>query len=402
MGQVQLATGRFRIVMVAASPFPYPQGSQVLIGQLAAALQRRGHQVRLVTYHFGIGQPPDGVSVHRIRPVTGGRPVQARPSWQKPLLDLMLAGELLRTVRRSGPDVMHTHNFEGLAAALVVRRLTGVPVVHHVHNAMGPELPTYFRSRFGRSIGGLVGRWVDAHLIHRADQCIVLTDEAASYFRRRGVERLAVIPPGIDTDEGDADAARQRVGDGPLVLYSGNLDRYQDLDLLLRAFRVVADARPDVRLVFSTNVASDEYEARAATMGIGEKLIVVRSREFEVARDLLAAADVAVCPRLVCLGFPIKLLNYMAAGKAIVASAGSACGLRHLQNGWVVTDGDVAGMAGAILKLLDDPAMARRLGAAARASAQQSYTWERAAVATEATYARLTERNRPSDRRRNR
>jgi 1,2-diacylglycerol 3-alpha-glucosyltransferase len=383
------AGNRFKVVMVAASPFPYPQGSQVLVGQLSAALQRRGHGVRLVTYHFGIGQPPAGVALHRSRPLPGGRPVEARPSWQKPLLDLLLAGELLRTVRQSEPDVMHTHNFEGLLAALSVRRLTGVPVIYHVHNAMGLELHTYFRSRVGRWAGGVVGRWVDGHLARHAEYCIVLTERAAGYFRQRGVQRMGVIPPGIDLEPGSAAGARQEVGDGPLVLYSGNLDPYQDLDLLLGAFRLVTCARPDVRLVFSTNDAPEEWEARAGELGIGERVVFVRSNDFEPARGLLAAADVAVCPRLTCLGFPIKLLNYMAAGKAIVASAGSACGLRHLENGWVVADGDVPGMAAAILALLDDPALARRLGEKAQDTARQEYTWERAAAAIEEIYRQV-------------
>jgi glycosyltransferase involved in cell wall biosynthesis len=383
----------YKIVMVAASPFPYPQGSQVLIGQLAAALQRRGHRVQLVTYHFGIGQAPEGVVVHRSRPLPGGRPVQARPSWQKPLLDLLLAGELLRTVRRCRPDVLHTHNFEGLLAALFVRCLTGVPVVYHVHNAMGLELHTYFGSRLGRWAGGVVGRWVDAHLARRADYCIVLTQAAVGYFQQRGVERLGLIPPGIDLGPGSAAAVRAQWGAGPLVLYSGNLDRYQDLDLLLRAFRLVAGARPDARLVFSTNGAPDECRALAGELGLGRQLFFVRADDFYVTRGLLAAADVAVCPRLICLGFPIKLLNYMAAGVAIVASAGSACGLRHLENGWVVADGDAAGMASAmaaaILALLDDPALARRLGEQARETAQRDYGWERAAAAIEDVYKQV-------------
>jgi glycosyltransferase involved in cell wall biosynthesis len=387
--QEEQAGNRFRIVMVAASPFPYPQGSQVLIGQLASALQHRGHRVRLVTYHFGIGPPPAGVAVDRSRPLPGGRPVQARPSWQKPLLDLLLTGELLRAVRRSRPDVMHTHNFEGLLAALVVRRMTGVPVVHHVHNAMGLELHTYFRSRLGRWVGGVVGRWVDAHLPRRADFCILLNERAVNYFRQRGVTRLRVIPPGIDLEPGCAASVHEQLGAGSLVLYSGNLDRYQDLDLLLHAFCLVARARSDVRLVFSTSSAPGECKARAGELGIGDRVIFVQANEFDSARDLLAAADVAVCPRLVCLGFPIKLLNYMTASKAIVASAGSACGLRHLENGWIVENGDTAGMAAAILTLLADPVLARRLAENARYTAEREYNWERAALGIEEVYGQV-------------
>jgi len=385
--------------MVAASPFPYPQGSQVLIGQLAAALYRRGHRVRLVAYHAGRGQPPDEVPVHRSWSVAGLGPTRAGPSWQKPLLDLLLAWELLRVVRSFGADVVHVHNFEGLLAALIVRRLTGVPVVYQVHNAMGLELHTYFHSRLGRWAGGVVGRWVDAHLPHRADYCILLNDRAVDYFRQRRVERLRVVPPGIDFEAGDATGVRQQLGDGPLILYSGNLDRYQDLHLLLEAFRLLTDDRPDCRLIFSTNAEPGQWQAQAEALGVGRQTVFIPADDFRVVRDLLAAADVAVCPRRICLGFPIKLLNYMAAGRAIVASAGSACGLRHLENGWVVDDGDVAGMAAAIVALLDDPALARRLGESARRTVLNDYTWDRAVEAIEEIYRQVGRVGNPSDTR---
>lgn len=387
--------------MVAASPFPYPQGSQVLIGQLAAAMRRRGHQVRLVTYQCGLGQSPAGVQIQRIRTIRGLATTQAGPSWRKPLLDLLLAGELLQVARRWQPDVVHTHNFEGLLAALFVRWLTGMPVVHHIHNAMGLELHTYFGSRLGRWLGGIVGRWVDARLLRRADYCIVLKEAAVVYFRQRDVTRLQVIPPGIDFEPGDAARARarQHLGDRPLILYSGNLDRYQDLDLLLRAFERVAAARTDACLVLSTNAAPYRWQAQVRAMGLERQIVVSQTDDFDAVRDLLAAADVAVCPRTVCLGFPIKLLNYMAAGKAIVASAGSACGLRHLENGWVVDDGDAAGIAQAIITLLEDRDLAHRLGERARQTAQTEYTWERSAVAIEAIYEQVVRDFAPHKRR---
>jgi 1,2-diacylglycerol 3-alpha-glucosyltransferase len=304
-------------------------------------------------------------------------------------LDLLLARALLDLDRRWQPDVLHVHNFEGLLAALYVRLRTGTPVVYHVHNAMGLELHTYFRSRWGQWIGRLAGQWIDANLPQRADYCIVLNEAAVSYFQQRGVKRLRVIPPGIDFQPGNAARARQALGDGPLILYSGNLDQYQELDLLLQAFRRVVQARPDARLVFSTNAQSDAWQGRVAAMGLAKNAVWIQATDFGDVRDLLAAADVTVCPRTVCLGFPIKLLNYMAAGKAIVASVGSACGLRHLENGWIVADGDAAGMAEVILKLLQDRDLARRLGASARRTAETKYTWAQAAVAIEKIYVEI-------------
>jgi 1,2-diacylglycerol 3-alpha-glucosyltransferase len=377
---------QYRIAMVAASPFPYPQGSQVLVHQLAAALHRRGHSISLVTYHHGIGREPEGIDLRRIRALPGVGPAKAGPSWQKPMLDLLVTRELMDVVRRSDVDVVHAHNVDGLLAALAVRRSTGIPVVYHIHNAMGLELHTYFQSRAGRWLGGIVGRWVDAHLPRRADCCLVLSPQAADYFTSRGAKRVKVVPPGIDFESGNSDRGQRLVGDGPFVLYSGNLDRYQDLDLLLHAFRLVVNGHSDVRLVLSTHAEPGKLYAQVRALGLEQDVVFIVGDDFGTVRDLMAAANVAVCPRTSCLGFPIKLLNYMAAGKAIVASEGSACGLRHLESGWVVEDGDATGMATAILSLLDDPALAQRLGESARRTVRLDYTWDRAAATIEDAY----------------
>ena len=392
MSAQQGSGGMYRIVMVAACPFPYPQGSQVLISQLSAALHSRGHRVNLVTYHWGAGEPPTGLQIQRVPALPGLGPVKAGPSWRKPLLDLLLAHKLVQVVRALDGDVIHTHNVEGLLAALVARRLTGVPVVYHVHNAMGPELHTYFSGRLGRWAGSVAGRWADAHLPRRADQCILLIDDALGYFRQRGVRQVAVVPPGIDFEPGESAPIRKRLGDGPLVVYSGNLDRYQDLDLLLDAFRLVLEARPDSRLVVSTNAQPGKVRAHAREKEIASRTVFLPAGDFGQVRDLLATADVAVSPRQVCLGFPIKILNYMAAGRAIVASEGSARGLRHLENGWVVPNGDAPGMAGAIVALLSDPTLARQLGEGARQTALSEFTWDRATEAIEEIYAQMTRR----------
>src|SRR5439155_707672 len=81
---------------------------------------------------------------------------------------------------------------------------------------------------------------------------------------------------------------------------------------------------------------------------VGPGVEIVRAASYDEVRARLDAADVAVSPRTERSGFPMKLLNYMAAGKAIVASAGSAKGLRDGVSGRVVPDGDEGAFAAAV------------------------------------------------------
>ncbi|MEO6057457.1 MAG: glycosyltransferase family 4 protein, partial [Gemmatimonadales bacterium] len=114
--------------------------------------------------------------------------------------------------------------------------------------------------------------------------------------------------------------------------------------------------------------------------------IDLRKAPFVEQPALLAAAAVAVSPRVRCDGIPQKLLNYMAAGLPIVAFDGSAGPLRHEATGLRVPGGDPVALAGAIERLLDDGALARALGDAAREEVRREFTWANVAARVEQVY----------------
>jgi glycosyltransferase involved in cell wall biosynthesis len=100
----------------------------------------------------------------------------------------------------------------------------------------------------------------------------------------------------------------------------------------------------------------------------------------------MAAATVAVNPRVQCDGIPQKLLNYMAAGMPIATFEGSAGPVRHEVTGLRVPDGDTAAMADAMERLLNDRELARRLGETAREQARRDFSWAQVAARVEEVY----------------
>ncbi len=169
----------------------------------------------------------------------------------------------------------------------------------------------------------------------------------------------------------DAAAHRPRAGSEALVCYAGNLDGYQNLGFLLRSFARVRARVPAARLVLVTHAAPG-----ALRRAVGPGVEIVRAASYDEVRARLDAADVAVSPRAERYGFPMKLLNYMAAGKAIVASAGSAKGLRDGVTGRIVPDGDEVAFAAAVVELLSDAAARARLGTAARHAVEDPRAWD--------------------------
>jgi glycosyltransferase involved in cell wall biosynthesis len=393
--------GPYRVALVAACPFPTLQGSQLLVRQLAHGLQSRGHEVVVVTYAEGLEHAVLDVPVRRIPRIPGCRALGSGPHAAKLVLDAALLWRLLDVLRDGTVDVVHAHNYEAALVGLVARRLTGVPLIYHSHNALAEELPTYFRGRTMRRLAQAIGGLVDREVPRRADHCIAICRELVGFLRARGVgaDAIEMIAPGGSPEEfpacsaAEAAAIRARFGFGerPVLLYTGNLDGYQNLELLLASVARVRRAARDALLVLATHATPRDLPPELQRLPEGVRLLT--ARDFATVRDLIQVADIALCPRREWSGFPMKLLNYMAAAKAVVVSAGSAKAVRHGVNGWVVRESGADAYADAILALLADPQRRRSLGAAARRTVLDEYGWERVIDQVEGTYSTVLARS---------
>lgn len=387
-----------RIAMVAACPFPSARGSQVLIRELAQALAENGHAVHVVTYPFAESLAPvHGMFVHRA-PFARAWRRRAKLGWRKVLLDLALVKTVYRVVRRERIEVIHAHNYEGLVVGLLVRALTRIPLVYHSHNALGDELGYYFRAGARRRAASWFGRGLDRILPRLADFSIALTPELEGFLRACGVpaRRLTVVPPGASVgawpDSGAADTFEGRF----VVMYTGNMDPYQDLAVLFEGFAAFRRCVETAVLVLVTHDPNWSACAGARLHELareGQASVVVTSA-FSRVRKLLGRADVLVCPRSSWSGFPMKLINYMAAAKPVIAAEGSAKTIANGQTGLTFANGDAQALAARLKDLFDDPLLRRRLGEAARASVRLMCSWPRAVTAIEHVYGALAEARR--------
>lgn len=370
-----------RIVQAAAFPFPTPQGSQVYVRGMARALARRGHDVTVACYAHGIGEPDPDYRVVRTPPVPGYDNVRAGPDLVKPLLDAALAWRLagLRA------DIVHAHNYEAPLAAALAGLRTRTPIVYNAHNTMGEELHTYFEGRVARGLARRVGRALDRTVPRLGAHAIAISAPAVPVLTSLGCRRVTHVPPGVDPAELPR-TPPEPLPPGPWVVYAGNPDRYQDLDVLVEAMRRV----PEAGLLLVSASPLDEW----AGCGL-PRLRLVQTADFARVRALLAASAVAALPRTVCSGYPIKLLNYLGMGLPTVAARGSA---QNLPGVVPVADRDPEAMAVAIRALLQDVDRREALGEAARAHVLRACTWDARAAELEAVYAEVLEHTRHADR----
>jgi glycosyltransferase involved in cell wall biosynthesis len=386
--------------MVAACPMPARRGTPLRIERLAEALTARGHPVELITYHVADAPQALGFPVHRIfrRALYWRMPVG--PSLRKLVFyDPALAWKVTSVVAARRFDIVHAHHVEGLLAAQPARMRGHLPLVYDAHTLLSAELPSY-GPRPARQALRAMGHWLDGLLPKRADHVVAVTRD----LRRRLIEahglapeRVSVVTNGVETEF--FRVAPPPGADGAVrIIYTGTLAPYQDVELLLEAFAHARRVRADLRLCLSVSSPFAAHETLARSLGVREAIEVVHDRFGELPRRLAAAA-IAVLPRTRCPGIPQKLLNYMAAGKAIVASAGSAKLLEHERTGLVIANGDAPAFARALLRLAADPELGAALGRSARETVEREYSWSRAAERLEGIYASLLASNAATARR---
>jgi glycosyltransferase involved in cell wall biosynthesis len=378
---------KYRVAMVAACPFPANHGSPASIREMSEALVRLGHEVHVVTYPIQEDIPVVGVHIHRVHvPFMNSGSVKVGPSFEKFLFDPLMVFKLWWVIRKYKIDVIHAHNYEGALVGWLAKLFTGRPMLYNAVNSMADELPTYNFIK-PKKLAVWLGKFLDSLVPHTGNFVTVVSDSLKDFLLFKGVseEKLKVVPAGVNLDmfaNGDGDKIRQRHGlvGTPIVMYTGTLEQFQRIDYMLQAMQHVKKTHPDAVSVFVGNIphkANQElFTAMAKELGIEDRVVFVNSVPLSELSDYLAAADVTVVPRPECPGHPVKLLNYMAAGKATVSFEGGAKGLHHMFNGYLVKDHDSLELGRGISFLLERPDIRQTLSQNALNTIQGNFDWE--------------------------
>jgi glycosyltransferase involved in cell wall biosynthesis len=389
-------SAKYRVAMVAACPFPCPRGTPVRIQRMSETLSGMGHEVHVITYHLGGQTAGTSLRVHRTPNLWTYRKETPGPAFQKfVVVDPLLVLQLSRVLRRHPVDLIHAHHYEGLLAAAVVARWSGHPVIYDAHTLLESELGHYMPASC-RGVAVRIGRWLDTRVPRRADYVISVSGSIRDRLVALGAaraDRITVVGNGVEQLRFRAAAGQHPPGTPATLIFAGNLAPYQGIELLLEAFGKIRRRHGSVRLQIVTEDRFEPYEELAKDLHVRAAIDVIKEG-FEALPARLADADIALNPRIRCDGIPLKLLNYMSAALPIVSFAGSAHCLEQDHTARLVPDGDTSGFAAAVLDLLENPQVARRLGQNARRHSDEHFSWPLAARKIEAVYQKVLEERR--------
>lgn len=394
---MQAQHGQIRVVRLVAD---YPVGGKSSYGlqpvyySLSRVQALHRHDVHVIARRYAnepIWEEYEGVQVHRVGPPY--------------TLNAMRATREL--VNAHSPTIIHTHATAG-AFLTGTRRLVRAPIVSHVHgttySVATPMVLTFGKMTLGYSHLRVTMSFMrEKALWSRADRiAAVSTSVRSDLTSRYGLrdEKISVVYNGVDTSifrpiKNPQFPEKQFVEGKKVVLYVGHFGLRKGLPFLIRAMKTVTTEVKNSVLVCVGGVPpwlpKGQYWAYLNELieqnGLKGKVILVDRVSNKELPDYYSISSVLVLPSYY-EAFAKVLIEAMACGKPVVTSrlGGTGDSTEDGVNGFLVNYGDPAGLANAIVRILQDDQLAARMGRLGMERVSRDFTWEAVANRIDAIY----------------
>jgi len=370
-----------KILMIAPEPFFEPRGTPISVYQRLYALSRLGHNVDLLTYHVGLDVEIPGVRIQRIPNVFFIKEVKVGPSWAKAFLDILIFLKAIVLLSRGEYDVIHSHEEAAFMSVLLARAFR----TRHLYD-MHSSLPRQLEGHGYPSRGLVVKlfRNLERKTFLTCDALLAIGDDLERTVQRVSPEtklvKLENLPIHVHSTDSTQDAVqelRRQLGlDSTLpVVYTGTLESYQGLDLLLDSAVIVRQQRSDISFVVvggkpkQVEYWKQEAEARQLSGCVHFSGAVLPAEVL----TYLGLAEILVSPRANGTSTPLKIYSYLWSGKPTVATnVHSHTQVLNEENAHLVPP-DKDAFAAGILRLANDPALRKRIGRRAHQYASEMF-----------------------------
>ncbi len=317
-----------RVLLVTPQPFYEDRGTPIAVADTARALGQLGCTVDLLAFPIGENISIPGTALHRCSNPFRVRSVPIGFSARKCMLDVSLCRSFERMLRSNRYDVVHAVE-EASYLALTLCKLHRVPFIYDMASAIPLELRSH--SVLGRPAAQRALQMMEKRVLQSAAH-IVCSMGLSDYVREREPQAKVIdwrfSAGGAEPDPEHVQRLRSDLKLGArsrVVLYSGNFAKYQGIDVLFEAFSRAAQADPALTLLC---VGASE-EAREGWLGRlnnaqRSRVRILTRRPRSTMPAFFALADCLVSLRPTSKNVPLKVFEYMAAGKPIVATRGPA------------------------------------------------------------------------------
>ena len=390
---------RLKVLVVAPTPFFSDRGTHIRILEEALALEKRGHEVTIATYHIGQDLPDSlgsHIDIRRIRRLLFWyKKLEAGPDWQKIILDLLLIKKVFFLARTKRPDIIHGHLHEGALIAWLVQKLLfwrGIKVVADFHGSLTKEMVSHSYLR----ASGLARlfEWVEHRIDNMGDAAVTSSWNNAADIRKVRSSGVTVLLDGTRLSMFEGLPAKQEIRkqygiseNAVVVTYTGAFIKNKGIQYFLEALPTIARECPQAHFVLA-GFPLDMIEGDIPTELKARVTIISPSPYFDLPK-ILRMSDIGVDPKDEATREASgKTLQYMGAGLP-VACFGTENNREYLgEGGSYASDMTALSFAQAIVSLARDETLRLKKGQINRERAVQ-FSWEKSAEQVEGIYQTL-------------
>jgi glycosyltransferase involved in cell wall biosynthesis len=380
-----------RILLVAPQPFYTERGTPIAVRLLAQTLCDEGHRVDLLTYHLGQDIAHPNLTLTRCAAVPGIRDVPIGISVKKLLCDVSLSVRMAQMLWSSRYDVVHAVE-EALFPAVLLTLFSRCRLVYDMDSLLSEQVADKWRAL--RPLSAVLGA-IERAAIRRCDCVLAVCEDLAVKVQACIPGERVVVLPDVPMPRAHGAAAveqlRLHVRSGQtLLLYVGNLERYQGMDLMLQALQRVAGTRAyKLIIIGGERTHIEQYTSAVRELGLSEQVVFLGPRPLAALAGYLDQADVLVSPRTLGQNTPMKIYSYMQAGKAILATRirshtqvlDDSCAL--------LTEPTPAALAAGVERLVGDPGLRSTFGHSALQRVESEFSLAQFQRKLRNAYARL-------------
>jgi glycosyltransferase involved in cell wall biosynthesis len=390
-----------KILVIAPTPFFADRGTHIRILEEALALERRGNQITIATYHIGkdiSGDVDTHIDVRRIRRLLFWyKKLEAGPDWQKILLDIMLVRKAFNLARTQKPDIIHGHLHEGVLIGWIVKKCLfwrTMKLVGDFHGSLTKEMEShsYLNGGILKSIFKRVEKFVD-NLGDAAITSSLENTEEIKKMRKGGDVETAL--DGVNLSYYQPLSSREQLKkelelpeNKTIVTYTGAMVGNKGIQYLLDAIPQVLEKTKDVYFMIA-GFPVEGVEQFVKNNKLEEHVRIVSPLDYFFLPKLLCASDLGVDPKDSQVRQASgKILQYMAAGLPVVCFD-RPNNREYLADGGVyVAEISAGALAEKMVECIENKDVMRQKGEYNKTRAQQ-FSWDKPAEQIEKIYQKI-------------
>lgn len=368
-----------KILFISPQPFFQWRGSPIRVSFNLLALTKLGYQVDLLTLPIGEDRDVEGAWVIRVANPFGIKNIPIGPSFWKIFFDILILVKGISLCLKNRYDVIHGVEEAGFIAA-VLARLIKAKAIFEKHSD-----PFSYKKGFLKNCILRAYAAVEKMSVKMADAVIGTGPGLVSQVNAMGTATRAFdifdIPSSLEeASEAEIHTIRADLLQAPdevLITFVGSFAVYQGVDLMFAAIPLVVRRAANARLVVIGGTPEEiaQRQEILEKQGIASQVTFLGKIPPDVLPNYLSASDILLSPRVSGVNTPLKVLDYMKAGRSIAATDISSNRLLLDESTAVLAQPEPEPFAEAIASLVTDRSKRERLGLVARKMHETKYNF---------------------------